>query len=127
MARIAALFELAEVGRHAEAVSEVATMHAIRLGWLLIPHAQAAFGLLGTDAVDTDASAVLKWAQANGLTEFSKRDCQKAMSGRFRTQERMNKALERLVQQDALRHFTRRNKGAPSSEMCLMNPNRVLI
>ena len=64
----------------------------------------------------------MKWVQANGLTEFSRRECQKSLSGRFRTQERMNKALERLAQQDALRHYTKRNKGAPASEMCLINP-----
>jgi replicative DNA helicase len=122
VARIAALLELAEVGRHAEEVSETATLQAVALGRLLIPHAQAAFGLLGTDGVDSDAAAIVKWVQANGLTEFSRRDCQKSLSGRFRTQERMTKALDRLQQQDALRHYTKRNKGAPASEMCLVNP-----
>ncbi|MBS0552533.1 MAG: DUF3987 domain-containing protein, partial [Proteobacteria bacterium] len=48
VARVAALLELAEVGRHAEEVSEVATRQAVELGRLLIPHAQSAFGLLGT-------------------------------------------------------------------------------
>lgn len=122
VARIAALLELAEVGRHAEDVSETATRQAVELGRLLIPHAQAAFGLLGTDGVDSDGAAIVKWVQANGLAEFSRRECQKSLSGRFRTQERMNKALERLQQQDALRHYTKRNKGAPASEMCLVNP-----
>ena len=122
VARIAALLELAEVGRHAEAVSEIATERAVALGRLLIPHAQAAFGLLGTDDVDKDALAVVKWIRANGLEEFSRRECQKAMEGRFRNLERLTKALQRLEQQDALRHYTRRNKGAPSTEACLVNP-----
>ena len=127
VARIAALLELAEVGRHAEEVSEVATQRAVALGRLLIPHAQAAFGLLGTDGVDADAGAIVKWIKANGLAEFSRRDCQKSLSGRFRTQERMNKALDRLQQQDALRHYTKRNKGAPASEMCLVNPKLLSL
>lgn len=127
VARIAGLLELAEVGVGAEEVSELATRQAVALGRLLIYHAQAAFGLLGTDGVDADAAAIVKWVQANGLTEFSRRECQKSLSGRFRTQERMSKALDRLQQQDALRHFTRRNKGAPSSEMCLVNPKLLSL
>lgn len=127
VARVAALLELAEVGRHAEEVSEIATERAVALGRLLIAHAQSAFGLLGTDGVDTDAAAIVKWIQAHGLEEFSRRDCQKSLSGRFRTQERMNKALDRLQQQDALRHYTKRNKGAPASEMCLVNPKLLSL
>lgn len=122
VARIAGLLELAEVGRHAEEVSETATRQAVALGRLLIPHAQAAFGLLGTDGVDTDALAVVKWIRTNGLEEFSRRDCQTSLSGRFRTQERMTKALDRLKEQNALRYFTKRNEGARSSDMCLVNP-----
>lgn len=122
VARIAALLELAEVGRHAEEVSELATRQAVALGRLLIPHAQAAFGLLGTDGVDTDAGAIMKWIRGNGLTEFSRRECQKAMEGRFRNLERLTKALQRLEQQDALRHYTKREKGKTPSEMHIVNP-----
>jgi hypothetical protein len=48
---------------------------------LLIPHAQAAFALLGADAVDVDAAAILRWVQAYGLTEFTRREAQKAQEG----------------------------------------------
>lgn len=125
VARIAALLELAEVGRHAEEVSETATRQAVALGRLLIPHAQAAFGLLGTDGVDSDGAAIVKWVQANGLTEFSRRECQKAMEGRFRNLERLNKALQRLEQQDVLRHYTKRQTGKTPSEMYRVNPKLV--
>jgi replicative DNA helicase len=63
VARIAALFELAEMGLAAEEVSHAAMDRAIHLARLLIPHAQAAFGLLGTDATDSDAAAIVKWVQ----------------------------------------------------------------
>lgn len=122
VARIAALFELAEVGLQAEEVSETATVQAIALGRLLIPHAQAAFGLLGTDGTDTDAMAIVKWVRGNALEEFSRRECQKAMEGRFRNIDRLTKALQRLQQQDALRMFTKRNNGARASEMYSINP-----
>lgn len=122
VARIAALMELAEVGCHAEDVSELACSRAVALGRLLIPHAQAAFGLLGTDGADADAGAIVKWIRGNELQEFSRRECQKAMEGRFRTLERLTKALQRLQHQDVLRHHTIRNKGARPTEMCVVNP-----
>ena len=67
----------------------------------------------------------MKWVQANGLTEFSRRECQKAMEGRFRSLERLNKALQRLEQQDVLRHYTKRDKGKTPSEMYRVNPKLV--
>lgn len=122
VARIAALLELAEVGRHAEEVSEQAVQHAIVLGRLLIPHAQSAFGLLGTDGTDTDAAAIVKWVRGGVRAEFSRRECQKAMEGRFRNLERLTKALQRLEQNDVVRAYTKRNKGTAASEMCSVNP-----
>lgn len=122
VARIAALLELAEVGRHAEEVSEQAVQHAIVLGRLLIPHAQSAFGLLGTDGTDTDAAAIVKWVRGGARAEFSRRECQKAMEGRFRNLERLTKALQRLEQNDVVRAYTKRNKGTAASEMCSVNP-----
>ena len=122
VARVAALLELAEVGLSADEVSFVAMDRAVRLAKLLIPHAQAAFGLLGTDAADTDAAAVVKWLQANELPEFTRREAQKAQEGRFRSVDRLQKALSRLEQQDALREFKRHNKGAPPTTAYRVNP-----
>lgn len=122
VARIGALFELASVGLDALTVGEEAIERAVRLARLLIPHAQAAFGLLGTDVIDVDGAAVVKWIRAGELVEFTRRDCQKAMEGRFRNVERLQKALARLEQQDVLREFKRANKGAPPSLCYRVNP-----
>ncbi len=122
VARIAGLFELAQVGLYANQVSLDSMQRAIALARLLIPHAQAAFGLLGTDAVDTDALAILKWVRAGGFAEFTRREAQKAQEGRFRSVERLQKALDRLVQQDVLRSFKRHNKGAPATTVLQVNP-----
>ena len=121
-ARIAALLELAEVGPSTEAVSLDATAKAVELCRLLIPHAQAAFGLLGGDATDTDAAAIIKWARDGRRLSFSRRDCQKAMEGRFRSVARLEKALERLSQSDSARIDKVPNKGAPPTTMIRMNP-----
>ena len=122
VARVAALLELGEVGAGAEEVSQVAMERALDLGRLLIPHAQAAFGLLGTDAVDADADAVLKWVRANELQEFSRPQCQKALEGRFRNVDRLIKALQRLEQHHVMRGFNRTNKGARPTPMYRVNP-----
>ena len=125
VARIAALLELAEVGLSATEVSHACMDDAINLARLLIPHAQAAFALLGTDAVDVDAAAVVRWVQAHGLAEFTKRDAQKAQEGRFRSVERLQKALDRLEHQDVVRAFKRHNKGAPPSSCFAVNPKAL--
>ncbi|NDP61068.1 YfjI family protein [Polaromonas sp.] len=122
VARIAAVLELAETGLQAVEVSHASMDKALKLGRLLIPHAQAAFGLLGTDAVDNDAVAILKWIRANERTDFTRRECQKAQEGRFRSMDRLQKALARLEQQDVVREFKRHNKGAPPTTAYSVNP-----
>lgn len=125
VARIAALLELADTGLDAVEVSFDSMDRALRLGRLLIPHAQAAFGLLGTDAVDNDAAAILKWARANDRAEFTRRECQKGQEGRFRNMDRLQKALARLEHQDVVREFKRHNKGAPSTTAYSVNPKAL--
>lgn len=121
-ARIAALFELAEEGLHVDTVSQMAMERAVMLVRLLIPHAQAAFALLGTDGADVDAAQVLKWVQANGHDTFARREAQKAMEGRFRNVDRLIKALQRLEAMDVVREFKRHNKGAPPTTAYRVNP-----
>lgn len=125
VARIAALLELAETGLDVEQVSQSAMERAVRLARMLIPHAQAAFGLLGTDATDTDAAAIVKWLRAGELTSFTRREAQKAQEGRFRSVDRLQKALDRLEHQDVLRAFKRHNKGAPPTTAYRVNPKAL--
>lgn len=121
-ARIAALLELADVGVTAESVSLESTEKALKLCRLLIPHAQAAFGLLGTDATDAAAKAVVKWARDSGRVSFSKSECQKANEGRFSPVSKLDKAIERLEQGDAVKVTKVPNKGARPTIMIHMNP-----
>lgn len=122
LARVAAVLELAEMGLTADEVSEVAMRMALRLGHLLIDHARAAFALLGTDAADTDAVAVVRWIKASGLTEFTRREAQKAQEGRFRSVDRLEKAMERLEAGEVVRSTKRRRAGAPPSVIYRVNP-----
>lgn len=122
VARIAALLELAELGTEIHEISHASMDRAVCLARVLIPHARAAFGLLGTDGTDTDAEAVLKWVKVREMGEFTRREAQKAQEGRFRSVERLQKALARLEQQDVLREFKRPNKGAPPTTAYRVNP-----
>lgn len=122
VARIAALLELADVGLGAQAVTADSMGRAVRLANVLIPHAQAAFGLLGTDSTDSDALAVLKWVQTNGYEEFTRRDCQKAMEGRFRSVDKLKLALDRLDSMDCIQEHKRHNKGARPTIYYRVNP-----
>lgn len=121
-ARVAGLIELADAGLSAELVSHRSVERAVELCRLLIQHAHEAFGLLGADSVDGDATAILKWAKANRLYSFKRSECQKAMEGRFRSVDRLIKAAERLAQRDVLREFKTMNRGAPPSVCYRVNP-----
>jgi len=121
-ARIAGLFELAEVGLSAESVSESAVARAVEIARLLIPHAQEAFGLLGADVADADAMAIVRWARAESVASFKRSTCQKAMEGRFRNVARLMAAAQRLIERDVLREVKEPNRGAPPSVWYLINP-----
>lgn len=122
VARIAGLIELAEVGLSADSISQSAVSRAIELAHRLIPHAQEAFAILGADAADADATALLRWIRAGHLASFKRSTCQKALEGRFRSVDRLIKAAERLVRRDVLREFKEVNKGAPPSIWYRVNP-----
>lgn len=121
--RVAALLQLAEGGVAARVVSLESMVQAIELARLLIPHTQAAFGLLGADPVDADATAILKWIRAGGRDEFTQRDAQHAMSSRFRSADKLKKALTKLRDMGCVRLVKRANKGTNrSSDVVLVNP-----
>ena len=125
VARIAALLQLATTGLDTEEVGFECMDNAVTLARLLIPHAQAAFGMLGTDATDVDAGAIVRWVRVHGLVEFTKREAQRAQEGRFRSVDRLQKALDRLEHQDVVRSFKRHNKGAPPSTCYQVNPKAL--
>ena len=96
VARIACLLHLAEVGTNAETVEAPAVDRAIQLARLLIPHAEAAFEMLGYGNEQSDAMALFSWIWGSHLTEFSKRDAQRAMRTRFASADKLQKAIAQL-------------------------------
>lgn len=112
VARVAALLELAAGGLERRTVGMDAMHQAITLAKLLIPHTKAAFNLLGADALEADAIAVLKWVRGNGLEEFTQREAQKGMESRFRSVDKLKRAIEKLRDLDCMRITKRRNQGS---------------
>lgn len=122
VARIAALFELAANGLAVTAVSLESMHQAIKLARLLIPHTRAAFGLLGADAAEDDAVAVLKWIQTNQVEEFTQRDLQRKLDYRFKTVAQVQKAVESLKLKGCVRTETRRKPTGRPSTVIRVNP-----
>lgn len=125
VARIAALLELARVGVAADTVQFDSMDDAVRLAMVLIPHAHCAFGLLGTDAVDVDAQAVLRWARGRGDETFTQREAKQAMRSRFPSDEKFKKATDRLAELDCVRPFNQSDKGRRPSRAFRLNPALV--
>ncbi len=121
-ARVAALLELAATGLHATTVSLESMHQAIKLARLLLPHTRAAFGLLGADAVDADLIAVLKWIRCFQLKEFTQREAQKAMEHRFKTVDKLKKALDALKARDCIRVETKKPTTGRPSTVIRVNP-----
>lgn len=114
-ARIAGLLALAEHGTSCEAVPADVVQRAVRLAELLVPHAEAAFSLMGAADAETDALAVLRFVQHHRLESVARRELQKAMEGRFRTLERLLAAIKLLQDWHVLGRDDRtRGPGRPS-------------
>jgi len=95
-ARIAALLALAEHGTTLRFVPVSAVQRAVQLARLLVPHAEAAFALMGASDSEADAHALLLYVQRLGQLEVERRSVQKAMEGRFRTVDRLLLAVKLL-------------------------------
>ncbi|MBI5785190.1 MAG: DUF3987 domain-containing protein [Rhodocyclales bacterium] len=121
-ARLAAVFQIAEDGLDAKVVALKSVERALQLCRLLIPHAEAAFSMLGADDTDTDALAVLRWLRTNERREFTRREAQRAMHGRFSKVERLERALGALRDLYIISGEKKAATGGRASCFYLVNP-----
>ena len=121
-ARVAALLELAAHGLSARIVSYESMYRALQLARLLLPHTRAAFGLLGADAVDADALAVLKWIKCNQLEGFTQREAHNKLQHRFKTADKLKKALDSLKTRDCIRAETKKQPNGRPTVFFAVNP-----
>ena len=102
---------------------------AIRIGRYLIPHARAAFDLMGFDPLVADARYVLAWVRrrAAGLVgfAFTKRDAFEGTKGRFKQVADLELALGLLEKHHSIRMLPaepRPGRGRPPSPTYEVNP-----
>lgn len=124
-ARLALIFELIAGGPDAQWVTAPSVRRAVTLCRLLVPHATAAFRLLGVEEVDRDVEAILEWVQARDGDErrgFRQSELHRALHNRFGKRERLVAALQRLESDACLRHERKKNEGARATDYWHINP-----
>lgn len=121
-ARVAGLIEIATVGLDAHTIGLESMHQAITLARLMIPHTQAAFGLLGADSTESDAIHVLKWIRGQGLAEFTQREAHRALESRFKEVAKLKKAIDKLRSMDCVRQNHRKQANGRPSTVFSVNP-----
>jgi hypothetical protein len=106
-----------------ESISLSTMKAAVAIGDYLIPHAQAAFAMVGEDPAIEDARHVLRWIQRIQQRRFSRRDALRGVRGSLKTSETVRRALETLSEHGYVRPLP----GGPPvagrpSEMWEVNP-----
>jgi hypothetical protein len=104
-------------------IPETTVANAIRLGRdYFLPHAKAAFDLMGADERLQDARAVLSWLESlseycevseRGSPFVTRRDIHQAHRARFKTVEDLDPVLKLLVDYGWLRLTPRGQRGGP--------------
>lgn len=100
--RIAGLIHVAEHGERSLVIEQRTMECSLDLAELLIAHAQTAFDLMSDDASVNDAKVIYRWIVEEKLESFSRGQCIRKHSGRFRRVQRLIKALEVLVERNII-------------------------
>jgi len=98
---------------------------AIELGQYLVPHAKAAFQLMGADELVESAKYLLRWVQRTGASTFSKREAFEGTKGRFKRVAELEPAIGVLVEHNYVRELadeTERRPGRRKSPRYQVNP-----
>jgi hypothetical protein len=116
--RIAALLHAAErpsVDPETRELSDSTLANAVTVGRYLIPHALAAYALMGADnPIEAGGRRVLKWIRDRRLTRFSVRDCFNSLRRSFNDKvENLFPVIEDLVERHYLREVTTVAAGGP--------------
>jgi putative DNA primase/helicase len=120
--RVAGLFHVVEHGPAAPVINQDTIEKALDLCVLLIPHAQAAFDLMGADPIADDAKAVFRWIVDQGQPVFTRRDCHYALKGRFAKVEKLTRALQELQDRRIISEPAKAATGGRPSIVFKVNP-----
>jgi replicative DNA helicase len=98
---------------------------AIEIARYLIPHARAAFALMGTDLAVADAEYILRWIGRQPGTAFTVRDLFEGTKGRFKKVKNLDPGLDLLEEHGHIRFRPppeKKGPGRPPSPVFDVNP-----
>lgn len=84
-------------------ITSEALSNAHTIGRYLIPHAKAAYALMGSDPDVEDAKYIVGWLERNGTPQVSRRDIHQGCRGRFQKVAAIDAPLGLLVEHGYLR------------------------
>jgi putative DNA primase/helicase len=120
--RIAGIFHVCE---HLETIAVITleTMErALDLCELLIPHAKAAFDLMGSIQEVDDAKLVYRWLKTLPGDRFKQREAFVVHDARFKKMERLKKALDVLIERHIISKPITLQTGGRPSIVHMINP-----
>lgn len=74
-------------------ISTITMQDTLDVANVLLEHAKAAFGLMGSDPAQDCAKAILRWIKRDRLERFTARDALEKVKGRFPTMEKVHAGL----------------------------------
>jgi len=98
---------------------------ATEIGRYLIPHAKAAFDLMGSDAATVAARKIVRWLERHDEPSISKRDLHQGLRGTFKRVEDLERPLEALIRNNYIRQGPEpysAGRGRPPSPVYDLNP-----
>lgn len=120
--RIAGLCHVVEQGESVTVINKATIEKVLDLAELLIVHAKAAFGMMGSDPVVSDAKFVLQWIIRNGTNSFHRSDLHKALHGKFPRVDRLIPALKVLAERHIISEPQERPTGRRPEIIYMVNP-----
>lgn len=121
--RLAGLCHVVEHGDAVTVISLATIEKALDLGELLIAHAKAAFGMMGSDPAVSDAKFILQWIISNGAGSFRRGDLHKALHGKFQRVDRLILALKVLTERHIISEPQKQPTGRRPGIVYLVNPS----
>lgn len=119
--RIAGLFHVIEHGVTVLTINRQTIERSLDLCDSLIPHAKAAFELMGDDLAYHDAKYVYQWVLVKGESSFRQNEAFKELR-RFRQVDRLEKALKILTDRHIISEPLKLGTGGRPSIMYTVNP-----
>jgi len=123
--RIAGLYHSIKIagGLSIDAPIDTATMkQALSLSRKLMPHVESAYALMGANVEIDEAGKVLAWIKRQGASEFSLRECHRALAHIFLKREDLDPAIEILIERGHIRKLTPKKTPGRQSLKHLVNP-----